>query len=154
MDSLLISWRNSQIIMQEKKTKTGDSPHTWWWLGPWKRCSTTGSTVSLTAARQTPGAPAGKQLCEHLFLFFSFHFCLFTLEHTTQALARQLRAGAHTVSSSSSCREKVERRDMLDSEWSDRTEMAESDLRGVPMGGWWGAGRKRSLCMQRSSIWN
>lgn len=45
-------------------------------------------------------------------------------------------AGCRTVSSSSSCREKVERRDMLDSEWSDRTEMAESDLRGVPMGGW------------------
>ncbi|TNN61636.1 hypothetical protein EYF80_028141 [Liparis tanakae] len=31
--------------------------------------------------------------------------------------------------------EKVERRDMLDSEWSDRIEMAESDLRGV-IGGW------------------
>lgn len=43
--------------------------------------------------------------------------------------------GCHTVSSSSSCREKVERRDMLDSEWRDRTEMAESDLRGVPIGG-------------------
>lgn len=41
-----------------------------------------------------------------------------------------------TVSSSSSCREKVERSDMLDSEWRDRTEMAESDLRGVPIGGW------------------
>lgn len=50
-------------------------------------------------------------------------------------------AGCHTVSSSSSCKEKVERRDMLDSEWRERTEMAESDLRGVPMGGWgehWG----------------
>lgn len=44
-------------------------------------------------------------------------------------------ASGHTVSSSSSCRENVERRDMLDSEWSDRTEMAESDLRGVPIGG-------------------
>lgn len=42
----------------------------------------------------------------------------------------------HTVSSSSSCKEKVERREMLDSEWRERTEMAESDLRGVPMGGW------------------
>lgn len=39
------------------------------------------------------------------------------------------------MSSSSSCREKVERSDMLDSEWRDRTEMAESDLRGVPIGG-------------------
>lgn len=48
----------------------------------------------------------------------------------------------HTVSSSSSCRENVERRDMLDSEWSDRTEMAESDLRGVPIGGW-GDGRRQ-----------
>lgn len=45
-------------------------------------------------------------------------------------------SGWHTVSSSSSCKEKVERRDMLDSEWSERTDMAESDLRGVPMGGW------------------
>lgn len=51
-------------------------------------------------------------------------------------------AGCHTVSSSSSCREKVERRDMLDSEWRDRTEMAESDLRGVPIGGY-GEGRKQ-----------
>ena len=41
-----------------------------------------------------------------------------------------------TVSSSSSWREKVERSDMLDSEWRERTEMAESDRRGVPMGGW------------------
>lgn len=47
-----------------------------------------------------------------------------------------------TVSSSSSCSEKVERREMLDSEWRDRTEMAESDLRGVPMRGW-GDGRRR-----------
>lgn len=44
-------------------------------------------------------------------------------------------AGFHTVSSSSSWRENVERRDMLDSEWSERTEIAESDLRGVPIGG-------------------
>lgn len=42
------------------------------------------------------------------------------------------------MSSSSSCKEKVERREMLDSEWRERTEMAESDLRGVPMGGWGG----------------
>lgn len=58
---------------------------------------------------------------------------------------RCVSAGCHTVSSSSSCKEKVERRDMLDSEWRDRTEMAESDLRGVPMGGWEG-----TLATQRS----
>lgn len=40
-----------------------------------------------------------------------------------------------TGSSSSSWRENVERKDMLDSECSERTEMAESDLRGVPIGG-------------------
>ncbi len=39
-----------------------------------------------------------------------------------------------TVSSSSSCREKVERSDMLDSECRERTEMAESERRGVLMG--------------------
>lgn len=52
-----------------------------------------------------------------------------------------IRGGRRTVSSSSSCKENVERRDMFDSEWRERTEMAESDLRGVPMGGWgshWG----------------
>lgn len=57
-------------------------------------------------------------------------------------------ASRHTVSSSSSCREKVERRDMLDSEWRDRTEMAESDLRGVPMGGWWSKGSNGSSYIQ------
>lgn len=40
-----------------------------------------------------------------------------------------------TGSSSSSGSENVERRDMLDSECSERTEMAESERRGVLMGG-------------------
>lgn len=40
-----------------------------------------------------------------------------------------------TGSSSSSGKEKVERRDMLDSDCSERTEMAESERRGVLMGG-------------------
>lgn len=40
-----------------------------------------------------------------------------------------------TGSSSSSGSENVERRDMLDSECRERTEMAESERRGVLMGG-------------------
>ena len=63
--------------------------------------------------------------------------CSFVCEHIfPDTLFVNVCARHHTVSSSSSCRENVERRDMLDSEWSDRTEMAESDLRGVPIGGW------------------
>jgi len=44
----------------EQRTGGGNSPHMWWWRGPWRRCSTAGSTVLPTAVRQTPAAPAHK----------------------------------------------------------------------------------------------
>lgn len=71
----------------------------------------------------------------HVFMNVVVSICL-CLQSYMWYCIRHVYAGHDTVSSSSSCREKVERRDMLDSEWRDRTEMAESDLRGVPMGGW------------------
>lgn len=57
------------------------------------------------------------------FIYSPFHF-------------PKLTHYALTCSSSSSCRENVDRRDMLDSECRDRTEMAESDRRGVLIGGY------------------
>lgn len=65
-----------------------NSPHMWWWRGPWRHCSTTGNTVLLMAVQQKPGAPTYKHThthvvsapkrtchcvfmltCEHMFMF-------------------------------------------------------------------------------------
>lgn len=90
----------------------------------WGSCTKTHTHLFICSACGVVSAPELSCDCVSICL------CLLT------CMLYMFCVGRHTVSSSSSCREKVERRDMLDSEWRDRTEMAESDLRGVPMGGW------------------
>lgn len=158
--------------MVKKGWQDVNSPRKWWSQGPWKRYSTTGSTVWRMAVRQIPGAPAHthRPFCfgvistvprsvtcrnnmlgrrevfqietrkAHLGYFVWPHFGRIPTSYTVwcrmHSMWRMQGLGVGpTMSSSSSCREKVDRRDMLDSEWRERTEMAESDLRGVPMGG-------------------
>lgn len=74
-----------------------------------------------------------QNVCPHVVITGSLN----TLQHSWQHSFTE-GCSANTSgsgSSSSSGSENVERRDMLDSECRERTEMAESERRGVLMGG-------------------
>lgn len=75
-------WRVHALKMedggQSEKDWKRNPPHMWWWRGPWRHYSTTGSIVLLMAAQRKPGAPMYTQtntlnwsqscICEHMFM--------------------------------------------------------------------------------------